>query len=206
MDAQQESAPMTAVLPGRRHALSGCRARVAQAWLWVVLAMTLLGLAAQPAMAADEPASRFIWSEVDVTVRLQDDGAARVREQDTVQFVGGPFRQGFREIPLAAIGSISAVTVTEVGAGSTQPYQYAPPGRYSRNAPNTYTFQQVGTDMRIEWSFAPTTSATRTWVIEYTAGGVVRVYDDAEPPYQEVWWTGRCSPSSCRARSTRRMW
>lgn len=123
-------------------------------------------------------------------VRLQDDGTTRVREHDTVRFFGGPFRQGYREIPLAAIDDISQVTGTEVGSGPAQPYLFVRPGSYSRNAPYTYTFQQVGTVMRIEWSFPPTTSATRAWVIEYTAGGVLRVYDDAKSLHEEIWWIG----------------
>lgn len=183
---------MTAALLWTRHVAPGVRFRVARAWPWVVLVVALLGLVAGPAgpAGAQAPASRFIWNEVAVTLRLQEDGTARVREHDTVQFVGGPFRQGFREIPLAALDNITQVTVTEVGDGPARPYEYESPGRYSRNAPNTYTFQRVGTTMRIEWSFPPTTSAARSWVLEYTVRGVVRVYDDAVPPYQQVWWIG----------------
>jgi hypothetical protein len=155
-----------------------------------VLLAVLLGLVPNSALAADERASRFVWDEVSVTARLQDDGTVRVREHNTVRFTGGPFRQGFREIPLAYIEEISQVTVAEVGSGHAQPYAYVRPGAYSRTAPRTYTFQRVGMDMRIEWSFSPTMTAKRSFVIEYTARGVVQVYPDAEPPYQEIAWTG----------------
>lgn len=180
---------MTVALLWGRHVPPVADSFVARAVLWVASVAMLLGLAAGPALAADEGESRFVWDEVSVTVRLQDDGTTRVREHDTVRFFGGPFRQGCREIPLAAIDDISQVTVTEVGSGPAQQYLFVRPGSYSRNAPHTYTFQQVGTVMRIEWSFSPTTSATRAWVIEYTAGGVLRVHDDAQP-YEEIWWTG----------------
>lgn len=105
-----------------------------RAWLWIMLALTLLGFTGGPALA-NEPASRFVWNEVAVTVQLREDGTAHVREHDTVQFIGGPFRQGYREVPLAALDDISQVTVTEVGSGPAQPYDYTPPSAYSRNAP-----------------------------------------------------------------------
>lgn len=181
---------MTGALLRERHVLSMAGSLITRAVLWGATVATLIGLAASPTIAADERASRFVWDEVSVTVRLQDDGTARVREHDTVRFFGGPFRHGYREIPLAAIDDISQVTVTEVGSGPAERYLFVQPGSYSRNAPHTYTFQQVGTVMRIEWSFPPTTSAMRAWVIEYTAGGVLRVYDEARPPYEEIWWIG----------------
>ncbi|MEZ4564856.1 MAG: DUF2207 domain-containing protein [Thermomicrobiales bacterium] len=166
---------------------AGSGFRIAQAVGWLVLAAVLLGFAA-PARAADEPASRFVWDEVSVTVRLQDDGALHVREHDTVRFTGGPFRQGYREIPLAAIENISQIAVAEVIDGVANPYTSVPRNAYSRMAPHTYTYQRVGTMLRIEWSFPPTTNGTRAFVIEYLAEGALRVYDNAEPPYQEISW------------------
>jgi hypothetical protein len=180
---------MTIALLRDRYVLASAGAQVARALVRVMLLAVVLGLVASPALAADE-GSRFVWDEVAVTVRLQDDGSARVREEDSVRFYGGPFRQGYREIPLAAIDDISQVTVTEVTNGTPREYTYAPPGAFFPNIAYTYTFQQVGTVMRIDWSFPPTTSALRAWVIEYTARGVVRVYDDADPPYEEIWWIG----------------
>ena len=181
---------MTAALLWGRQVAPGFRSGVARVALWLATVAVLLGLAARPSLAADEPASRFVWDSVSVTVRLLDDGSLRVREDDTVQFTGGPFRQGYREIPLTEIDSISEVTVTEVGVGDARRYQYVRPDQYSRNTSRTFTYQQVGTTMRIDWSFPPTTSTTRSWVIEYLARGALRVYDDAQPPYQEIWWIG----------------
>ena len=180
---------MTVALPWGCHLAPGMSARVARVLPWVLLIATLLGFVS-PALAADEPASRFVWDAVSVTVQLQEDGTVHVREHDTVQFTGGPFRQGYREIPLANIERASQITVTEVGSGPAQPYDFVPPSSYSRNAPHTYTYQKVGTTMRIDWSFHPTTSAKRSFVIEYVASGVVQVFNDAQPPYQEIWWIG----------------
>lgn len=181
---------MNAALRWVRHLSSGSGSRVARGWLWVMLAALLLGLAAGPTLAADERPSHFVWDEVSVTVRLRDDGSMRVREQDTVLFTGGPFRRGYREIPLAANADISQVTVAEVGRGPAQPYTFVLPSAYSRDAARTYTFQQVGAMMQIQWSFPPTTSAKRAWVIEYVAHGMLRVSDDTVPPYQEISWIG----------------
>lgn len=179
---------MTATLRWGRQTEPGAISRVARVMLWLVLAVVLLGLVASPARAADEPASRFVWDEVSVTLRLQEDGTIRVREHDTVAFTGGPFRQGYREIPLSAIESLSEVTVAEVIDGVAQPYRYVPPSAYVRPFPQTYTYQRVGTMLRIEWSFPPTTSAERSFVIEYLARGALRVYAAATPPYQEISW------------------
>lgn len=186
----EERAPMTAALREGRQPVATSGSRIARAVLWLAMLATLLGMTASPSMAADERVSRFVWDDISTTVRLLDDGTVRVREHDTVQFTGGPFRQGYREIPLAYIESISQVTVTEVGSGPARPYTYKRPGAYSRNSPDTYTFQRVGTTMRIDWSFPPTTSRKRSFVIEYVATGVVQVYAGADPPYQELAWIG----------------
>ena len=184
---------MTVALRWIQHTVAGagvCRARAVL--VVVALVATLLGVAspASLARAADTPASRFVWDQVSVTLRLQQDGTVRVREHLAVRFTGGPFRQGFREIPLAYIEKIDQVSVTEVGSGPAQPYTFVRPGAFVPFAPRTYTYQQVGTDLRIDWSFPPTVSKTRAFVIEYTAHGVVQVYADAQPPYQEIAWTG----------------
>ena len=168
---------MTVALRWVQQTVAGAGVRWSRAVLWAVLVAMLLGVAspASLARAADTPASRFVWDQVSVTLRLQQDGTVRVREHLAVRFTGGPFRQGFREIPLAYIEAIDQVTVTEVGSGPAQPYTFVPPYSYSRNAPRTYTSQQVGTDLRIDWSFPPPVSKTRAFVISHTAHGVVQV-------------------------------
>ena len=184
---------MTAAFLHADKASPGIGPRRALAWPWVLVLVALLGLATSPAIparAADTPATGFVWDEVAVTVRLRDDGAMSIREDLTVQFTGGPFRQGFREIPLANIDSISDVTVTEVNVGPARPYRFVGPSAYSRDDPRSFTYQRVGTVLRIEWSFPPTSSTTRSWVITYTARGALRVYADAQPPYQEIRWVG----------------
>jgi hypothetical protein len=44
--------------------------------------------------------------------------------------------------------------------------------------------------LRIDWSFAPTTSQSRTFQIDYDAHGALRVYDTAPNPYQQISWIG----------------
>ena len=69
-----------------------------------------------------------------------------------------------------------------------------PPGQFASNVPNTYTFRQVGPELRIEWSFPPTTSRERTFQVEFDAYGALRVYDEGETsfpgPAQQISWIG----------------
>ena len=131
-----------------------------------------------------------IWDEIDVTVELREDSSFHVTERDRIDFIGGPFRSGYREIPLARIDAVDNMRVGEVAGDTVQPYRYVPPSDFSPDVPNTYTYREVGPTLRIEWSFPRTTSQSRTFQIDYDAFGVLRVYDDVETPYQQISWIG----------------
>jgi probable HAF family extracellular repeat protein len=154
---------------------------------------TAPALAATPAApaASPTPAPRsFVWDQVDVTVRLHQDGSFRVTERDRVAFGGGPFRTGYREIPLARIERVDDIWVGEVDGASVTPYRFVAPEAFSPGVPHTYTWRVDGPNLRIDWSFPETTSAARTFQIGFDASGALRVYADADSPYQQISWIG----------------
>src|SRR5215207_5571646 len=162
----------------------------AAAWLLALLMLVVVLLAGLPAALLAQANRSVIWDQIDVTVELREDSSFHVTERDRIDFIGGPFRSGYREIPLARIDAVDNIRAGEVGDDAVQPYRYVAPGDFSADVPNTYTYREVGTTLRIEWSFPRTTSQSRTFQIAYDAFGVLRVYDEAEPPYQQMSWIG----------------
>jgi hypothetical protein len=112
----------------------------------------------------------------DVDVTVEDGGALAVVERLTLDFSGGPFRHGYRDIPLGRVEAIRDVQVSEPG----RPYQ---PG-----AERQYTFQtsRHGDALRVDWWFPPTANATREFEISYRAEGALRVYPDGDQVYWQA--------------------
>src|SRR5215204_1256671 len=164
------------------------------AWLLGLLALALVTLTSQPFVVRAQSDRSVAWDQIDVTVELREDSSYHVTERDRIDFIGGPFRSGFREIPLARIEAIDNVRAGEVTGDSVQLYQYVPPSDFSANVPNTYSYREVGPTLRIEWSFPRTTSQSRTFQIDYDAFGALRVYDEGETsipgPAQQISWIG----------------
>src|SRR5215204_1870879 len=160
------------------------------AWLLGLLALALVTLTSQPFAVRAQSDRSVAWEQIDVTVELREDSSFYVTERDRIDFVGGPFRSGFREIPLARIEAIDNIRAGELTGDTVDPYQFVSPSDFSADVPNTYTYREVGPTLRIEWSFPRTTSQSRTFQIDYDAFGALRVYDDAETPYQQISWIG----------------
>jgi probable HAF family extracellular repeat protein len=142
-----------------------------------------------PSASPPSTARSVVWDGIDVTVELRENSALRVTERNRIDFIGGPFRSGYREIPLTAIEDVDQITVGEVDGG-IQAYRYVSPSEFSADNPNTYTYRVTGPTLRIDWSFPPTTSQSRTFQLDYDALGALRVYDDVETPYQQISWIG----------------
>jgi hypothetical protein len=142
-----------------------------------------------PSASPPSTARSVVWDGIDVTVELRENSALHVTERNRIDFIGGPFRSGYREIPLAAIEDVDQITVGEVDGG-IQAYRYVSSSEFSADNPNTYTYRVTGPTLRIDWSFPPTTSQSRTFQLDYDALGALRVYDDVETPYQQISWIG----------------
>ena len=127
------------------------------------------------------------WERFDVRLDLREDGTFHVAERQQIAFDGGPFRGAFREIPIARMDDIGNVQVSAVNGETVEPFTFVSPGTFS-DVPGTYTYRQTASNLKIDWGFDPATSETRTFVIEYDVVGALRVYLDAEPPYQQISW------------------
>ncbi len=172
---------------GRRIGLPPAR-RVPRLTILLVLAAAILpALLATPQHAAAQMKA-VEWARFDVTLDLREDGSYHVTERQQIDFEGGPFRGGFREIPLARTDDIGNVRVSEEAAGGPRRYEPVPAARYDED-PNTYTVQRTTSHLRVEWGFEPAISETRTFLVEYDVIGALRIYLDNDPPNQQIWWT-----------------
>jgi hypothetical protein len=158
--------------------------------LLLIFLATMLAPAISPNPVAAQQRS-VEWTGFDVTVELREDATYHVTEVQEVAFSGGPFRQGFAEIDLGRIQQIGNIRVSEAVDGQLVPYGYVQPGRYSRNDPNTFTYQREASSLRVDWSMRPATNEIRTFVLEYDVAGALRVYaaPPQGPPYQQISWT-----------------
>jgi hypothetical protein len=146
--------------------------------------------AGRPLLADAQNTRSFVWERVDVTVALQEDSTLHITELLRARFSGGPFRRGFRDIPLARIERIDNVRVTGPTPAGRQPFSFVPSDSFSPDVPNTFTTRTIGTTLHIEWSFPATTSQSRTFQLDYDARAALRVYPDHDPPYQQISWIG----------------
>ncbi len=128
------------------------------------------------------------WSRFDVTLDLQTDGSYHVTERQEVDFQGGPFSGGFRDVPLARIDDINNVTVSEKTPTGVTPYTFDTLGAYDET-PRTYTYRKTNSQLHIEWGFPRTVSEVRTFLVEYDVIGALRVYLNNDPPNEQIWWT-----------------
>jgi hypothetical protein len=132
----------------------------------------------------------FEWSRIDVTLDLDNSGEVHVTERMEVAFRGGPFRFGFREIPLDDGEQVRNVQVAEVRHGESFPYTEIN-GSFDPNVPETYLVQveqEIGAETRVDWSFIPTSDASRTFILEYDFTGAVNLVPAEAPRYQELTW------------------
>ncbi len=166
--------------------------RNAGVWGWPLMLVLVVGLALSlmPGHLAAQSNRSVTWDRIDVTIELRDDSTLHVTERDTIIFQGGPFRTGFREIPLARVESIDQVQVGAIENGQFTPYEFVRSSRFDQDVPDTFTTESSGPNLRIRWTFPPVSSAERTWEIRYVANGALAVYPDAEKPFQQINWIG----------------
>src|SRR5918998_6250740 len=120
----------------------------AVAWLLALLVLAIGTLASQASVGQAQADRSVVWDEIDVTVELREDSSFHVTERDRIEFIGGPFRSGYREIPLARIEAVDNIRVGEVTGDTLEPYQFVPPTDFLADVPNTYTYREVGPTLR----------------------------------------------------------
>lgn len=152
-----------------------------------VLALLLVWQLAASFRAPNALADRSVtWNQFDVAIKLLSDGRLSVTEKQVIDFSGGPFTAGSRNIPLGKVDGISNVAVTEITPSGNVPYTQV--STFDRT-PGTFTANQTSSELLINWGFTPTTDQIRTFELSYLVEGAVRNYPDETPPNQQIWWT-----------------
>src|SRR5262245_56039466 len=72
-------------------------------WLALCALLALVACLTLPQVTAGQESKSVVWADVDVTATLREDSSLHVTERDRIDFRGGPFRRGYREIPLARV-------------------------------------------------------------------------------------------------------
>lgn len=162
---------------------------------WMAI-MVIAGLALLPLQHASAESNGVTWKRYDVDIVVRANGDIHVTERQLVRFEGR-FSTGFANIPLASLGSIDNVDVAIGNSSSTTPAPaaYLSSRRYDKEA-GTYTYQQSGSALEIDYAFDPTaTNGTedRLIVLDYDVIGALRVYDTIDPANQQLWWTAIAS-------------
>jgi hypothetical protein len=165
-------------------------ARIVPHLVFAVL-LLLPVLAGLPRPAAAQSNSGVTWDRYDVTLDVQSDGTIHVTEYQEITF-DGRFRAGTAAIPLSRIEDIDNVQVSVANGPGEElvPFEYLRQSRYDEDD-GTFSYWTEAGELVIDYSFEPTSSSgtsTRVILLEYDAIGAVRVYDDLDPPNQQVWW------------------
>ncbi len=130
----------------------------------LLLLLALLILTASQSLAATKSVD-VLRRDGDVTITPQGD--MRFVETWQVQFIGGSFTFAYRGIEQGRFDSISDWGVSEGGRAYVQS---------SSGAANTYELYTENNQEFIKWHFSPTSNQTRTFTVQYTVHGGVRIY------------------------------
>lgn len=138
--------------------------------LFTIIIAVLAGLLFMPVPASAQDRS-LDWKRWDSDIRINADGTFSVKETFEIQFIGGPFSFGFRNIPKKQYESIEGFTVAEADVTYANDYS---------EAANTFYVSNNGDEYVINWFFPPTTDQTRTFVVEYQVIGGILIDDPGD--------------------------
>jgi uncharacterized membrane protein YgcG len=137
--------------------------------LGLLLALMVGGLA-----LAQERSYQYDQIEVDLVV--QPNGTLVVTETLTLAFTGGPFQRASRGIAFDRLDSIENVSVSEGATSYTL--------SSTADTPGTFLLNDQGQELLVRWVYEPTSNQSRTFTINYTVQGAIRVTNEAD----ELWW------------------
>ncbi len=138
----------------------------------LVLLSTLLFLL--PSHSFAQSRSLF-WERLDVTITVMPNSDIRVEEVWEVVFQGGPFRYGYRAVPMNRLTAITDVEVEGEGrlynlSDSEQPFTFK-------------TFKEED-EFIIKWFFPPVSDRKASFRLSYTVKGALRFYKGGD----QIWW------------------
>src|SRR5438045_2281833 len=113
--------------------------------------LVLLLLASSTTALAQSTSRSATWQRYDADLVVQPDGSLLVTETQSLNFQG-TYQQGFRVIPLDRTTGITGVSVAEM----------SPTGQ---TIPLNATSETDSAGLRVTWSFAPVTDASRTFIL-----------------------------------------
>lgn len=134
----------------------------------LALALVVVLLALLPGHAAAQEKS-LVWHRWDSDIQINSDGAFRVVEVFEIEFVGGPFTFGYRDIPKSQFESIQDFAVREGGVTYSQ--------ERSENA-NTFYITENSNEYVVNWFYPSTSNETRVFTVEYTVVGGIIISED----------------------------
>ncbi len=140
--------------------------RVFGSLLGIGLCLVLLS----PGVASAQ-SKTLLWHRWDADVQINGDGTFRVQEVFEIEFIGGPFTFGFRNIPVEKYDQLTDFHVREGGVEYAQ--------RRGESA-NTFYITQSGSEYVVNWFYPSTVNATRVFTVEYTVHGGIAVYDSGD--------------------------
>src|SRR5579859_1895356 len=129
--------------------------------------------------AASAQSQSLYWERYDVAIAVQTNGDLRVQETQVINFTSGVFHEGFAEISTVNTDGITNVSVSENGAAYRQVSSSCclNKGEYAVEPGDANV-------LNVTWGMGATQNQTRTFVLAYTAHGVIRRY----PAGNEFQW------------------
>ena len=114
----------------------------------------------------------IVWQRWDVNIVVTNTGDLLITETQAIEFRGGPFREGFREIANNFTEGITNFNVYEVISQVSIPL----PTHVSRTDTD-------GGSTLVTWNFEPAIDEVRTFVITYVVTGALRLYESRGEDY-----------------------
>lgn len=122
-----------------------------------------------PVRAQEEPP--IVYERYDVEITARADGTFLVREVQQIRFQG-VYRTAFAEIPLAYVGELLRVQVSDEAGPFTDSLNGAPGSFYS---------EKDGGNLYVQWYYPPTEPGdVRTFILEYEVLNGLWVYEDEQ--------------------------
>ena len=138
--------------------------RLRSTLLLTVFLMLAVMLLAVPATSAQD--RTLEWHRWDVDVQINADGSFDVRETYEIEFIGGPFTFGYREIPTDQVEALQNFSVSDQ-SGTTYTEGFS-------ERPNTFYVTRDGGSEVVTWYFPAATNETRVFTVDYTVvGGLI---------------------------------
>ncbi len=123
-------------------------------------------LAFGPVPSAEAQTKTLRWQLWDADIQINADGSFRVQEQYRIEFIGGDFSYGFRNVPINRFVSLVDFHVGD----EFQQYTETNTG-----GPFTFYVTQDAQEYVVYWFFPLTRDAVRSFTVEYTVNGGVLI-------------------------------